>query len=81
MASLRMAQHNNGSSNTSQQIVNPVFHDFLGMKPTESAFVLAPKTAADLRLSEASPSSASASIGGVSSGGGGPRGSDIGSGK
>lgn len=78
-----MAEHNNGKNSASQQLeAKPVFHDFLGMKPTDSLVVLAPKTT-DARLSEASPSSASVSVAASS---GGPRGpfsttSDIGSGE
>ncbi|KAJ7966116.1 Protein TIFY 8 [Quillaja saponaria] len=71
MAELRMAQHNNGNNSTSQLLVKPVFHDFMGMKPSDSPVVLAPK-AADVRLTEASPSSASVSIGGSSGGVRGP---------
>ncbi|KAF7817214.1 protein TIFY 8-like isoform X2 [Senna tora] len=78
-----MAQHNNGGRNsTSQELVKPVFHDFLGMKPTDSLVVMPPKTA-DVRLSEASPSPSSASAS-IAASSGGPRGpfsttSDIGS--
>ncbi|KAJ7958719.1 protein TIFY 8 [Quillaja saponaria] len=71
MAELRMAQHNNGNNSTSQQLVKPVFHDFMGMKPSDSPLVLAPKTA-DVRLTEASLSSASVSLGGSSGGARGP---------
>ncbi|XWS70825.1 hypothetical protein CRYUN_Cryun03dG0082100 [Craigia yunnanensis] len=49
-----------------------MFHDFLGMKATDSPFVLAPK-ATDARFSEASHS-ASASIGASSGGAGAGRG-------
>ncbi|XP_015885995.3 protein TIFY 8 isoform X2 [Ziziphus jujuba] len=82
---LIMAQQsipNNASNNASQQhhehqLLKPIFHDFLGMKPTDSPTVLAPKTTntttttADVRLSEVSPS-ASASLGASSGGGRGP---------
>ena len=57
------------------QLVKPIFHDFLGMKPSDSSpSVLVPKTTTtpDVRLSEASPSSASASLGASSGGGRGP---------
>ncbi|KAI4337367.1 hypothetical protein L6164_015794 [Bauhinia variegata] len=72
-----MAQHKNGSNSPSEKLA---FHDFLGMKPTDSPVVLAPKTA-DVRLSEASPSSASLSVGASSGGARGPFSttSDIGS--
>ncbi|XP_054789160.1 protein TIFY 8-like isoform X2 [Prosopis cineraria] len=75
-----MAQHSNDNNSASQQLVKPVFHDFLGSKPNDSHFVLEPKTA-NVRLSEASPSSASMSIAASSSGGRGPFSttSDIGS--
>ncbi|XP_028779366.1 protein TIFY 8-like [Neltuma alba] len=62
MAMLRMEQHSNGNHSSSQQSVKPVFHDFMGMKPTDSPLVAAPKTA-DTRPAEASPSSASVSVG------------------
>ncbi|KAK8660964.1 hypothetical protein V6N13_051869 [Hibiscus sabdariffa] len=45
-----------------QQVKPTMFHDFLGMKATDSPVVLPPK-ATDARVSEASPSSASASFG------------------
>ena len=66
-----------------QQVKPTMFHDFLGMKATDSPVALAPK-ATDARFSEASPS-ASASLGASSGGGGGGRGpisstSDLGSG-
>ncbi|XVE98538.1 hypothetical protein REPUB_Repub03eG0114400 [Reevesia pubescens] len=51
-----------------QQVKPTMFHDFLGMKATDSPIVLAPKPT-DVRFSEASPS-ASASVG-ASSGGAG----------
>ncbi|XP_028802374.1 protein TIFY 8 isoform X2 [Neltuma alba] len=75
-----MAQHNNGNNSASQQLVKPVFHDFLGSKPHDSLVVLAPKTA-NVRLSEASPSSTSVSVAASSAGGRGPFSttSDIGS--
>ncbi|KAF7830237.1 Protein TIFY 8 [Senna tora] len=51
-----MAQHNNnGNHSASQQLVKPIFHDFMGTKPTDSHVVLAPKSA-DGRLPEASAS-------------------------
>lgn len=68
MAVLRMAQHNNGNHSASQQLVKPIFHDFMGMKPTDSPVVLAPKTA-DVRLPEGS---ASVSVGASSGGARGP---------
>ncbi|XP_022732078.1 protein TIFY 8-like isoform X2 [Durio zibethinus] len=94
MAVLKMAQQskttNTNNANTNnisthlqhQQVKPTMFHDFLGMKATESPVVLAPK-ANDARFSEASPS-ASASIGASSGGGGAGRGpisstSDLGS--
>ncbi|KAI4316270.1 hypothetical protein L6164_024267 [Bauhinia variegata] len=63
-----MAQHNNGSNSTSQQLVKPTFHDFLGTKPTDSPVILAPNTT-DVRLSEAS---ASVSVGASSGAARGP---------
>ncbi|XWS27172.1 hypothetical protein CRYUN_Cryun26dG0092200 [Craigia yunnanensis] len=95
MAVLKMAQqskttntNNANTNNTSthlqnQQEVKPtMFHDFLGMKTTDSPVVLAPK-ATDARFSEASLS-ASASVGASSGVGGAGRGpmsstSDLGS--
>ncbi|XVF34437.1 hypothetical protein REPUB_Repub18cG0059000 [Reevesia pubescens] len=95
MAVLKMAQqskttntNNANINNTSthlqhqQQVKPTMFHDFLGMKATDSPVVLAPKTT-DPRFSEASPS-ASASVGASSGGGGTGRGpisstSDLGS--
>ncbi|XP_022751656.1 protein TIFY 8 isoform X2 [Durio zibethinus] len=95
MTVLKMAQQskttntNNGNTNNTsnylqhhQQVKPTMFHDFLGMKATDSPFVLAPK-ATDARISEASPS-ASASVGASSGGGGAGRGlisstSDLGS--
>lgn len=62
--------------------MRPMFHDFLGMKPsTDSPVVLLPK-GSDSRLTEASPS-ASASLGASSGGGRGPISttSDLGSGQ
>ncbi|KAK4277124.1 hypothetical protein QN277_015171 [Acacia crassicarpa] len=59
MAMLRMAQHNNGNHCSSQQSVKSVFHDFMGMKPTDSPLVAAPKTTE----ARPSPSSASVSVG------------------
>ncbi|KAL4317949.1 hypothetical protein GQ457_18G004030 [Hibiscus cannabinus] len=74
MALLKMAQpskatdiDNVHTNNTSthvqhhQQVKPTMFHDFLGMKATDSPVVLPPK-ATDARVSEASPSSASASF-------------------
>ncbi|EOY31380.1 hypothetical protein QUC31_019820 [Theobroma cacao] len=82
MAVLKMAQqskttntNNANTNNTSthlqhqQQVKPTMFHDFLGMKATDSPVVLAHK-ATDARFSEASPS-ASASVGASSGGGGG----------
>ncbi|XP_021276114.1 protein TIFY 8 isoform X2 [Herrania umbratica] len=82
MAVLEMTQqskttstNNANTNNTSthlqhqQQVKPTMFHDFLGMKATDSHVVLAPK-ATDARFSEASPS-ASASVGASSAGGGG----------
>ncbi|XP_022755301.1 protein TIFY 8-like isoform X4 [Durio zibethinus] len=92
MAVLKMAQQskstNTNNANTSthlqhqQQVKPTMFHDFLGMKATDSPVVLAPK-ATDARFSEAS-ASASASVGASSGGGGAGRGpisstSDLGS--
>ncbi|XVE71613.1 hypothetical protein DITRI_Ditri10aG0165100 [Diplodiscus trichospermus] len=95
MAVLKMAQqskttntNNANANNTSahlqnqQQVKPTMFHDFLGMKGTDSPVVLAPK-ATDARFSDASPS-ASASIGASSGGAGAGRGpisstSDLGS--
>ncbi|GMI89175.1 TIFY domain protein 8 [Hibiscus trionum] len=58
---------NNTSTHLQHQQVKPtMFHDFLGMKATDSHVVLAPK-ATDARVSEASPS-ASASFGGGAAG-------------
>ncbi|XP_054798110.1 protein TIFY 8-like isoform X2 [Prosopis cineraria] len=71
MAMLRMAQHNNGNHSSSQQSVKAVFHDFMGMKPTDSPIVAAPKTAG-ANPSEASPSSVSVSVGASSGGARGP---------
>ncbi|PRQ28146.1 putative transcription factor TIFY family [Rosa chinensis] len=80
MAVLKMALPSNNASTQKQQklkqeeedqLVKPMFHDFLGMKPsTDSPVVLGPK-GSDSRLTEASPS-ASASLGGSSGGGRGP---------
>ncbi|XVF47926.1 hypothetical protein PTKIN_Ptkin03bG0148900 [Pterospermum kingtungense] len=96
MAVVKMAQQskttntNNANSNINssthlqhrEQVKPTMFHDFLGMKTTDSPLVLAPKTT-DARFSEASPS-ASASVGASSGGGGAVRGpisstSDLGS--
>ncbi|XP_061359599.1 protein TIFY 8-like [Gastrolobium bilobum] len=69
MALLRMAQLNNANNNNNsgiqQQIVNPVFHDFLGMKknPNDSNVLLAPKTT-HLHVRPPSPSSTTVSRGG-----------------
>ena len=96
MAVLKMVQQrkttNTNNANTNnisthlqhhQQVKPTMFHDFLGMKVTDSPVVLAPK-ATDARFSEASPS-ASASVGASSGVGGAGRGpmsstSDLGSG-
>lgn len=85
-----MAQPSNNASSQKQhklkqeeeQLVKPMFHDFLGMKPSpDSPVVLLPK-GSDSRLTEASPS-ASASLGASSGGGRGPISttSDLGSGQ
>ncbi|TYH15030.1 hypothetical protein ES288_A05G011900v1 [Gossypium darwinii] len=94
-AVLKMAEQskttntNNGNTTNTpthlqHQQVKPaaMFHDFLGMKPSNSSVVLAPK-ATDARFSEASPSP-SASVAASSGGGGAGRGpisstSDLGS--
>lgn len=64
-----------------RELLNPVFHDFLGMKYSDSQAVLGAKTAS-FRNSEASPS-ASVSLGASSGGGRGPISttSDLGSGE
>ncbi|KAG4144026.1 hypothetical protein ERO13_D05G010800v2 [Gossypium hirsutum] len=95
VAVLKMAEQskttNTNNANTTNtpthlqhQQVKPaaMFHDFLGMKPSNSSVVLAPK-ATDARFSEASPSP-SASVAASSGGGGAGRGpisstSDLGS--
>ncbi|XP_004291421.1 PREDICTED: protein TIFY 8 [Fragaria vesca subsp. vesca] len=81
MAVLNMAQPSNNATTQKQQklkleaaeeedqSVNPMFHDFLGMKPsTDSLVVLGSKGGSDSRLTD----SASASLGGSSGGGRGP---------
>lgn len=79
------ANTTNTPTHLQHQQVKPaaMFHDFLGMKPSNSSVVLAPK-ATDARFSEASPSP-SASVAASSGGGGVGRGpisstSDLGSG-
>ncbi|MBA0564364.1 hypothetical protein Golob_009311 [Gossypium lobatum] len=79
------ANTTNTPTHLQHQQVKPaaMFHDFLGMKPSNSSVVLAPK-ATDARFSEASPSP-SASVAASSGGGGAGRGpisstSDLGSG-
>ncbi|KAH1067817.1 hypothetical protein J1N35_032804 [Gossypium stocksii] len=78
------ANTTNTPTHLQHQQVKPaaMFHDFLGMKPSNSSVVLAPK-ATDARFSEASPSP-SASVAASSGGGGAGRGpisstSDLGS--
>ncbi|XVE63553.1 hypothetical protein DITRI_Ditri07aG0029500 [Diplodiscus trichospermus] len=84
MAVLKMAQQskttNTNNANTDnasshlqrhQQVKPTMFHDFLGMKATDSPVVLTPK-ATDARFSEASPS-ASASVGASSGAAGASR--------
>ncbi|KAA3490719.1 protein TIFY 8 isoform X1 [Gossypium australe] len=80
------ANTTNTPTHLQHQQVKPaaMFHDFLGMKPSNSSVVLAPK-ATDARFSEASPSP-SASVAASSGGGGAGRGpisstSDLGSGQ
>ncbi|XP_012445621.1 protein TIFY 8 isoform X3 [Gossypium raimondii] len=78
------ANTTNTPTHLQHQQVKPaaMFHDFLGMKPSNSSVVLAPKPT-DARFSEASPSP-SASVAASSGGGGAGRGpisstSDLGS--
>ncbi|MBA0755257.1 hypothetical protein Gogos_021682 [Gossypium gossypioides] len=80
------ANTTNTPTHLQHQQVKPaaMFHDFLGMKPSNSSVVLAPK-ATDARFSEASPCP-SASVAASSGGGGAGRGpisstSDLGSGQ
>ncbi|XP_050366276.1 protein TIFY 8 [Argentina anserina] len=83
MAVLKMAHPSNNATTQKQhkklkleqehqdQLVNPMFHDFLGMKPSiDSPLVLGSK-GSDSRLTDPSPS-ASASLGGSSGGARGP---------